>query len=113
MQRQGMGSRAMESGDRKLSQALFRGAVAPFLQLEKDGKDEGKGRVWEGSEERWWGEAWDQRFKKQKSRKGGKAEAENRQRKKGRRSLPRKPGEVLAGEKSLERGTWGSSCRRA
>lgn len=56
VQRQGMGSRAMEGGDRKLSQALFRGGVAPFLQLEKDGKDEDKGRVWEGSKERWLGE---------------------------------------------------------
>lgn len=59
--------------------------MAPtFLQPEKEGRDEGKERGGR-SEERWLGEVWGQRSKKEKPREGGKAEAEKRQTGRGRR----------------------------
>ena len=87
-------------GDRELSQALSRGGVAPLLQLEKEGRDEGKEKVWEGSEERWRGEAWGQRSKKEELRKEEtqrQRKGRQRERKKGRSSPCQKPRERLAG----------------
>lgn len=108
---QGEGS-GIPDGDRELSQALSRGRVAPLLQLEKEGRDEGKEKVWEGSEERWWGEAWGQRSMKEKLRKEEtqrQRKGRQREREKGRGSPCQKSREVLAGGRAHGWDPWVSS----